>query len=90
MVMLVWLTPLPRTLHVYSSNLFYLLMGNTPNLLVFDNSALDMDIVTLCKYEEFNFKLVFFGCYLEVHQMILNPICAMLQSCKHLPKAMFL
>jgi hypothetical protein len=41
--------PLPGTLHVHSSTLFSLQNGNTPNFLVFDNSAWDMDIVTLCK-----------------------------------------
>jgi hypothetical protein len=42
--------PLLGTLHLYSSTLFSLLMGNTPNLLVFDNSVWDMDIMTLCEW----------------------------------------
>jgi hypothetical protein len=41
--------PLPGTLHLYFSTLLYLLKGNHPNPLVFDNSALDKDIVTLWK-----------------------------------------
>jgi hypothetical protein len=49
--------PLPITLYLYSCALFSLLMGNTLNLLMFSNSALDMDIVALCKWT-FNSKLV--------------------------------
>ncbi len=41
--------PLPRTLHLYSSTLFYLLKGNHPNPSLFDKSALDKDIMTLWK-----------------------------------------
>jgi hypothetical protein len=41
--------PLLGILHLYSLAFFYLLKGNCPNPLVFDKSALDMDIVTLWK-----------------------------------------
>ncbi len=49
-----------------------------------------MDIVTLWKNEQFYSELVFFNCYLEVHQKILNSIHEILQNCKHLPKSKIL
>jgi hypothetical protein len=77
--------PLPRTLHLYSSTLFYLLKGNCLNPSMVNKSALDM-ISWHCGNEQFYSKFVFFYYYLEVHWKILNSICAMLQNCKHLPK----
>jgi hypothetical protein len=81
--------PLPRILHLYSLVLFFLLMGNIPNLSVLDKSAWDM-ISWHYANEQFNLELIFFDCYLEGHQKILNSTHAMLQSCKHLPKARLL
>jgi hypothetical protein len=40
--------PLHGTLHLYYLVYFFLLMGKTPNLAVFNNNAYDMDIMTLC------------------------------------------
>jgi hypothetical protein len=82
--------PLHGTLHLYFLVFFYLLKGNHPNSLVFDKSAWDMDIMTLWKNEQFYSKFVFFDCYSEVHQKILNFIHAILQNCKHLPKSKIL
>ncbi len=82
--------PLHGTLHLYSSVFFYLLKGNRPNPLVFNKSTWDMDIMTLWKNEQLYSELVFFDCYLEAHQKILNSIRAILQNCKHLPKSKIL
>jgi hypothetical protein len=37
-------------LHLYFLVFFFLLMGKTPNLAMFDKSALDMHIMTWCKW----------------------------------------
>ncbi len=42
--------PLLETLHLYFLVFFFLLMGKTPNLAMFDKSALDMHIMTWCKW----------------------------------------
>jgi len=42
--------PLLETLNLYFLVFFFLLRGKTPNLAMFDKSALDMHIMTWCKW----------------------------------------
>jgi hypothetical protein len=45
--------PLPGTLHLHSSPFFSPQSGTYPNMMVFDNNTMDMEIMTWCKWRTF-------------------------------------